>query len=221
MISAFPLTWPTGWKRTPPHIRERARFNKKESKSENFQTQAGNQVRRWKVTKDLSVNDAVSRVIAEVTKLGVMDRGDIVVSTNLKVRLDGLPYSNLAEPQDPGAAVYWRTGNSNKCIAVDRYDRVADNIAAIAATIEAMRAIERHGGAEILERVFLGFQALPSPAAEPWWAVLGFAQGENVTKEKAEENFRRLAMQHHPDKGGEAAKFAEISLAIAAARRLL
>jgi hypothetical protein len=71
-------------------------------------------------------------------------------------------------------AVYWiKTGRKQmKCMAIDRYGRVADNMAAIAATIEAMRAIERHGSAEILERAFLGFQALPEP--EQWWQVLEF-----------------------------------------------
>ena len=37
-------------------------------------------------------------------------------------------------------------------MAIDAYTRTADNLAAVAATLEAMRAIERHGGAQILER---------------------------------------------------------------------
>jgi hypothetical protein len=61
-------------------------------------------------------------------------------------------------------------------MAIDQYDRVEHNLAAIAATLDAMRAIKRHGGAEILDRAFTGFTALPAPMAggKPWRQVLGF-----------------------------------------------
>ncbi|ROU09438.1 hypothetical protein [Lysobacter enzymogenes] len=87
------------------------------------------------------------------------------MSTNLTLRRDGLPRSDQREPADPGAAVYWTdcTG-ADRCMAVDRYTKTAGNLAALAATLEAMRAIERHGGAEILDRVFTGFTALPRRA---------------------------------------------------------
>jgi len=50
-------------------------------------------------------------------------------------------------------------------MAIDIYDTVAGNLAAVAATLDAMRAIERHGGAQILKRAFQGFKALPSSTA--------------------------------------------------------
>jgi len=83
-------------------------------------------------------------------------------------------------------------------MAVDRYDRVADNLAAIAATLDAMRAIERHGGAAILDRAFAGFTALP--ASEQWFTVLGVSA--NASPAEIDEAYRRLAMKHHPDRGG-------------------
>ena len=79
-------------------------------------------------------------------------------------------------------------------MAIDQYFRVADNLAAIAATLEAMRAIERHGGAEILDRAFTGFTALPAP--EQPFHVLGVSA--TATDEEIETAYRRLAMQHHP-----------------------
>jgi DnaJ-domain-containing protein 1 len=94
-------------------------------------------------------------------------------------------------------------------MAVDRYDRVADNLAAIAATLEAMRAIERHGGALILDRVFTGFQALPAP--EQPWQVLGL--NSHATRDQVEEAWRRLAAKHHPDRGGNADLMARINAA--------
>jgi len=55
-------------------------------------------------------------------------------------------------------------------MAIDRYSTVEGNLAAIAATLDAMRAIERHGATVILERTFADFMALPAPvAAREWW----------------------------------------------------
>ena len=108
-------------------------------------------------------------------------------------------------------AVYWQeTSGKRRVIAIDRYSRVADNLAAIAATLDAMRAISRHGGARILERAFTGFTALPAPgAAREWWEVLGVDKG--ATPEAIKAAYRSLASQHHPDKGGDAARMAEIN----------
>lgn len=213
-ITAYPLCWPGSWKRTAPGDRKRATFNAKNRDPS----------RPYVLTNRLNVSQATERVLYELARLNV-ERGDMIISTNVKVRLDGLPYSSQAEPADPGAAVYWRPRGTQqtKCMAVDRYDRVADNLAAIAATLEAMRAIERHGGAEILERAFLGFQALPPPitAARPWWEVLGFEDGRAVSLEDAERAFRELCKTHHPDAGGNAEDFTALADAIRAARGVL
>jgi hypothetical protein len=90
-------------------------------------------------------------------------------------------------------------------MAIDIYENVADNLAAIAATLEAMRAIERHGGAEILERTFTGFAALPEKASQPWREVLGIGT-ENVTSAQVDTAYRKLLFLHHPDRGGDSNK---------------
>jgi hypothetical protein len=135
------------------------------------------------------------------------DDNDIVVSTNVALRLDGWPRSDQGEPGDRGAAVYWREKlGAMRCMAIDRYDRVADNLAAIAATLEAMRAIERHGGAEILDRAFTGFAALAGPeSATPWHVVLGVPA--HASTEHVRENYRKARSLFHPDRGGDAATF--------------
>jgi hypothetical protein len=105
-----------------------------------------------------------------------------------------------------------------RCMAIDRYDRMADNLAAVAATLDAMRAIERHGGAQILDRAFTGFAALPEKASQPWRETLGL-QGEGVISiEVVESRFKELARKHHPDVGGDAEKFRELVEARDAAR---
>lgn len=215
-MDAYPLTWPEGWKRTPPHARKSAQFGKGERR------QSGEA--SWISKRALTINDGVHRVRRELKTFGVLE-GDAIISTNLKTRLDGFPRSDQREPDDPGVAVYWqRPGEKGtKVMAIDRYDRVADNLAAIAATLEAMRAIERHGGALILERAFTGFTALPAPGqttttgVRHWREVLGIPEGEQRLT-AAEEAYRRLRSKFHPDKpDGDPSQFMAVQEAYAQA----
>lgn len=209
MIEAYPLSWPTGWPRTTS--RASAKFSKGERQ---YSSQPGGG--SWMRRRDLTVSDGVDRVLAELQRFGV-DRQDVVISTNVRTRLDGLPRSGEREPNDPGAAVYWedRDGKT-KVMAIDRYDRVADNLSAIAATLEAMRAIERHGGGQILERAFTGFTALPSPdAVKTWREILGVSGSDWAEIDAA---YKRLRSQHHPDRGGDAERFNDIQRAYEQAR---
>lgn len=208
---AFPLCWPEGWKRTQTRIA--ARFLKHADQQYNLQGQPV-----WRRKQSLSVTDAVKRVLGELGRMGV-DDWNIIISTNVPLRLDGLPRSDK-EPGDPGAAVYWKKCGkaAMRCMAIDQYTRVADNLAAIAATLKAMRAIERHGGAQILERAFLGFAALPEKASQPWREVLGISATEAATWPLIEERFRTLVKIHHPDQGGDRDEFERIVQAREAAR---
>lgn len=210
-IQRFPLQWPAGWRRTQPAQRERAKFGKSVT---TYRTKYVNGVASGTEQghdrkEALTIAEATTRVLEELERMGV-GADDIVISSNLRLRLDGLPASGQANPDDCGAAVYWRSGSGTRCMAIDRYDRIQDNLAAIAATLDAMRAIDRHGGATIMDRAFQGFVALPAPVA--WWQVLGLTS-HNATKEDINSAFRRLAMQHHPDMGGDADRMADINAA--------
>jgi hypothetical protein len=207
-ISAYPLQWPDGWPRTKPYARKGAQFGR----GERHYTDTGSYSRK----RDLTVSDGVERVLAELARMGV-ERQDVVVSTNVRTRLDGLPRSGERKPDDPGAAVYWETRKGERRVmAIDRYDEVADNLAAIAATLEAMRAIERHGGAQILDRAFTGFTALPSPGGKRSWRdVLGFSETETGVNEAiVQARYRLRAAAAHPDRpGGSHAAMAELNAA--------
>lgn len=209
-INAYPLQWPEGWPRKLPQHRTHGHFGKRVRRSG----------QSWSSLEDITIAEAVQRVLAELERMGI-GRDDAVISTNLRVRLDGLPRSDQRRPDDPGAAVYWQEINgARRCIAIDRYLKVEDNLAAIAATLDAMRAIERHGGAEILDRAFTGFTSLPAPGApREWWEVLGVQRGSTLADARAA--FRRLASEHHPDRGGSAARMAEINEAWAKAQQEL
>jgi hypothetical protein len=72
-----------------------------------------------------------------------------------------------------------------------------------------MRSIERHGGAFILDRAFAGFKALAAP--EQWFQVLGVSA--HAGRAELEAAHARLAMQYHPDRGGDAHTMARINVA--------
>lgn len=211
-MTRYPLAWPPGWKRTPGIMRKSAQFHGSE-RVYSTQPNGGS----WMRKRDLTMAESTSRALGALRRFGVLE-GDAIISTNVVLRLDGLPRSGQPAPDDPGVAVYWQRPDDRqmKCMAVDRYDRVADNLAAIAATLEAMRAIERHGGALILDRAFQGFDALPAPGqtvARGWREILEIAPEVPVTEAMITERYRKLASLHHPDKGGDTARFQELGAA--------
>jgi len=209
-VKSYPLSWPEGWKRTPRGLVKRAQFNRRDRSLQNIRNQ------------QLTIADGVARVLLELKRMGVPN-WNVIISTNVPVSSQGLPLSRSSAPQDPGVAVYFKQGKNDRVIAVDIYTRVADNLAAIAATLEAMRAIERHGGAAILERAFTGFQALPAPdqaGGLRWQDVLELDPALTYTLSDCEEQYRKLRSIYHPDRpGGNAQKFQQVQRAIEQARK--
>lgn len=207
-VQAYPLHWPDGWPRSK--VRKTGHFGKSETKP--GQT--------WKSKADITMADAMKRVKVEIERLGVNAVDDMIVSTNLKLNLSGLPRGDQGEPSDSGVAVYFQKKNGPmRVIAIDAYYRVRDNLAAIAATLEAMRAIERHGGAQILERAFSGFAAIAPPDwKKPWREVFGVKpdwRGDIAAL------YREKARNRHPDAGGSDTLMAELNVAYEEAKREL
>lgn len=189
MTDAFPLAWPAGWPQTKNPQRS-----------------------RFEVTQTTATSD----VLAEVQRMG---GHYVVISTNLPLRRDGLPYGNAREPVDSGVAVYFQLGAKQMVFACDRWDRVRDNMRAIAKTIEALRGIERWGASDMMERALSAFEALPAPS---WKRDLMFAEHEAPTWDEIEARYRQMAKRFHPDvPGGDAEKFKLITAAKDAARREL
>jgi hypothetical protein len=187
MSQRYPLSWPEGWKRTPPSERVNAKFVSTTLDANNFR----------RVIRGISIANGVQRVLDELRRIGT-GYDDASISTNIEPRLDGMPRSDRREPSDPGAAVYWKRNGRQECMAIDRYTRVADNLAAIAATLEAMRAIERHGGAQIIERAFRGFAALPQNAGgRGWREILIFGERYMPSVDEVKSAFRVLAQKYH------------------------
>jgi hypothetical protein len=176
---AFPLHWPDGWPRTKTPARSRF---------------------------DVSFTAARDGLFDEINRMGGRY---IVLSTNIELRRDGLPYANQRTPSDPGVAVYFERKGKQMVFACDRWDLVKDNMRAIQKTIEAMRGIERWGASDMLERAFSAFEALPPPAKRTWREVLNFGVGE-VRKWDIETSYRALSKERHPDTGGSVEAFQEL-----------
>jgi hypothetical protein len=212
----YPLSWPTGWKRTPAHERQRADFGKTrtETYQEKFYDGRPPETRTRKRKAPLTAADAAVRLEAELERLGA---DDAKLSTSQKLRIDGTPRSDLSEPTDVGAAVYFTLNGKPRCLACDRWTRVADNIAALAQHIDALRRIERYG-VGTMEQAFAGYAALPATSAD-WPIVLGVPP--TATRDEILAAHRRLAGEHHPDKGGRSEDMARINEARDLALRAL
>ena len=178
-IEAFPLTWPPGKARQ--RYPEDARFR-------------------------CTLGLAIREVQAEVSRLGGCD---LVISSNLPLRRDGVPYANASQPTDRGVAVYFNYKKKPMCFACDRWKKVEDNMRAIAKTIDALRGIERWGSGQMVEQAFTGFAALPAP--EQPWQVLGVSSRATVDEVRAA--YRRLASDFHPDRGGDEQQMMRINAA--------
>lgn len=205
------VAWPDGWPRTPLGRQRYGQFHSTGPTS-------------WggRGKTSLTIAQAISRVQDEVRRMG---GSHLRIDTDLQMRNDGLPRSGQRAPDDPGAVVSFRLpGNKPVVLPCDRYTKVEQNLAAIAATLEAKRAIERHG-VSTLDREFEGYRALPPggsapaptvPARSPW-DVLGVLPGTDPTT--CEIIYKAKARTAHPDiTGGSASAMLELNQAIAAIR---
>lgn len=129
---------------------------------------------------------AISHTLHEIELLG---GEEVVISTNIKVRQDGLPYANQPRVSDPAVAVYFTYKGKQMCFACDKWESVYDNIYAIGMTINALRGIERWGSGSMVEQAFTGFVALPAPK-DPY-AILGIVPG--ATEDEINAAYRRAA----------------------------
>jgi hypothetical protein len=197
--SSFPLAWPVGW----PRCRNPARA--KFGTTREVQS-AHNPGVSWRQRGALTVAASRDRLLAELKRLGATSG---IISTNIRTRLDGQPMGKAAEPVDSGAAVYFRLKGEPRVLACDRWDRVADNLAALAKHIEAIRGQVRWGVGS-LDQAFGGYRALPAMGAVRHWSeILGVPREASV--EIVEARRVELLTRHHPDRGGSHDRAAEVN----------
>lgn len=192
MAEAFPLQWPEGWPRTSPSRRTSSKFGKSMGASQ------------------------IAKLHNELRLLGARN---VVISSNMAVRQDGLPYASELGRQhtDPGVAVYFTLKGKTLSMARDRYRTVWENVRSLILAIDAMRSIERHGGSTMMERAFQGFAAIAPPDwKKPWREVFGVKPDWSGDLTAL---YREKAKNRHPDSGGSDALMAELNVAYAEAKR--
>lgn len=137
-------------------------------------------------------------------------------ASDSRKKIEGLVISSnvtlgAQRPADPGVAVWFTWDGMLVCIAVDRYSSIEANLQAIHHIVEARRVELRHGTLALVRATLTGFIALPAPAGKHWTDVLSVPR--DAKRADIEAAHRRLAMQHHPDRGGDAAKMAQLNTA--------
>lgn len=187
-ISRNPLCWPDSVPRTAPNRRSHPRFGEK------------------------SLASAASFVLAEINRLNNQpwnssDKG-IIISSNLRLKQDGLPQSDQRDPADSGIAVYFtlRLLRNGKVVerpivmSCDKWWKPADNLYAIGKDIEAQRARARWGCTNY-EQSFRGYVAIPERCGgAAWWVTLGIPS--TAGRIEVEAAYKTKAKTGHPDVGG-------------------
>lgn len=164
-------------------------------------------------TRKVTIAEAADRCDEEVQRMG--GRWPIL-STNVELRVNGIPKGGV-KPADPGACLYFDLKGTPYAMACDTYNEVEQNIAAIAAHLKAVQAIERYGVGTTAETL-QAFTALPPPPQakpkRPWWEVLGVVRGA-VDKDDVSAVFKIRAKKWHPDaETGDAEKMIELNDAL-------
>jgi hypothetical protein len=192
MTAAYPLQWPSGFTRT--RTPEKGKFQS-------------------------SLTSALENVQSELRKFGKDSNRpvtNVVISSNYSLGNE--------RPSDPGVAVYFQWDGLPVCIPVDRYASIQANLQAIAHVIVARRTELRHGTLALVRASFTGFTALAGPTVVDWRKILKVYDDKSDPRTllaTCETNYRALAKSAHPDRGGNAAWMADLTSAIAEARKEL
>lgn len=188
-VSNYPLQWPLGWPR------KRFRASSNFSMSREDRTPKGEVYKR---ITSINMATATDRLEKQLDALGAKNP---VLSTNVSLSMRGTPRGD-ERPSDPGAAVYFSFKGRATVLACDSFVTVAENIAALAAHIDALRRIDRYGVGS-LEQALAGYKALPADSAADWRvALFGANVPSPVTRAAVDSAYKHQAREKHPDLGG-------------------
>ena len=184
-VDYFPIDaiWPKGLERTPAPNRTTSKFK-------------------------VSFGGAISGLQEE---LGQWGASFLTIGTALAIGASGRPIFVNKPIQDPSVAIQFDRDEKPVTFHCDRFVDPRSNVRAIGKTLENLRAIDRYGANQVLERMFSGLLALPAPGGLDHWTILGVPA--TATEAEIQRAFRRLADDLHPDKGGDTNEFARLAAA--------
>lgn len=187
VMDAYPLQWPLGWSRSKYP-----------------------QPDRFKV----SMGEAVDHLYNELERLGA---SNVIVSSNMRLRIDGRPLANQNRLDDEGVAVYFMLSGAQQCIPCDKWDTVKGNLRAIGLTVQALRGLDRWGAKEMVNAAFRGFKALPESVIVTPYTARAWHEVLQVTSDAdwdiVDAAYKRMLHKTHPDKGGTTETFQEVQKA--------
>ncbi len=183
--------WPG--KETPSYLRKRAAFR-------------------------IGYADRLNCLDHELSKLNAKN---IVIQAQFEpkeIRQDGWPRSS-ARPKGPAIIVSFKGSMGPISFPCDRYTAWEDNLYAIALSLEALRAVDRHGVTQNAEQ-YKGWTQIAAPAAEGFSSALqasawlakeaSVVDGRPLSGEALTFAYRVAAKTSHPDTGGDVAKFRQL-----------
>lgn len=145
-----------------------------------------------------------------------------------ELRRDGSGLLANVQPEHPGVIVSFESDDAGPLrFSCDRYDAGRGqgwrhNLRAIALGLQALRAVDRYGLGSGREQ-YTGFGALPPGAPTAMGpATMTIDQAQRLLEldaqayrvpEDVRRAYRRLAPEHHPDRGGDPDRFRELTLA--------
>ncbi len=150
-----------------------------------------------------------------------------IVPSRGQIRKDGWPSVN-AKAVAPGVILSFTSAGKKREFAADQYLHWLDNLYAIGKILEALRGIDRWGGASAGKQ-YAGFSPVVAAAAAPVSAVFGSAQAAAVFIAKhanghsaaqilnnslaAKTAYSAASIKLHPDTGGSHEAFIQLQQA--------
>lgn len=192
----YELCWPPGYPRTDYEDREegRWRYQKGPSGRKRF----------------LTIVEGRDSLLESLRRFGAQH---VTISTDADRNRDGSISGQQRRSTDPGVAVYFKLNGREMVIAQDQFLEIECNMRSLALCFEGMIQMRNHGGGPIFNRIEKAFTALPGPMTTPrdWPEILKLPR--SATRAEIKSRKRELSRVLHPDAGGDAEAFKEMTAA--------
>jgi hypothetical protein len=165
-------------------------------------------------------SDTQERLAREARLIGGQQLVIQLAISEAEIRRDGWPYA-AARPEHPGVIVVVADSDHGRLSwATDRYTSFQANTRAVALSMEALRAVDRHGVMQ--GRQYAGFRELPDGDTSQLMGVQTASlliartagwRGPDIpsriihSADVREQAYREAAKRAHPDSGGDTEAF--------------